>query len=247
MTTVTRENEDSAVPETPPGGGESLRFRHGIRICASFTAVVGFIALLGWITGKLEIASLGSGKIPVAPSTALMLVLYAAALFFRTYNNHRVANLAGLSINVAGALVSISLLLLASQGIRSNLEHLGFTIIDTTGKTPIGHMSPITAFCFLLASLSYLSMVPAPAIRPWRAVVAYLLAGILMTANFLFVLAYLYGTPLFYGGIFIPPAALTCMAFLALGIALATLAFLHGRRSFQSVEPFNRTSYYLLF
>ena len=40
-------------------------------------------------------------------------------------------------------------------------EHLGFNIVNKPGELPVGHMSPVTAFCFLLSSLSYLLSLPS--------------------------------------------------------------------------------------
>ncbi len=240
MTAGMHGKDETAIPSAP------LRFRPVILACAAFTAVVGGVALLGWITGRLEVASLGAGKIPMAPSTALLFVLYAAAIFFRSFTPRRVAALAGLSVNAAGALVALSLLILASRGVPTNLERLGLTIMTPVGKTAIGQMSPITAICFLLASLSYLTLLSAPTVRPRRAGAACFCAGILLAANLLFVLAYLYGKPLFYGGAFIPPAALTCIAFMTLGIALCCLSLPSVGGSLQWTEPFTRSSYYLV-
>lgn len=198
-----------------------IPFQLLIRICAVFVAVTGCIALLGWILGSPFLSSLGSGNIPVAPSTAVLFVLYAVALCLRSRPPHRGAYWAGLAITSAGAVAALLFFILSCQGVYLEAEHLGITIIHPAGETPIGHMSPATAFCFLLASLSFLA---SSANRPRLATVADLLAGLLAGNGFVFVLAYVYGAPLLYGSSYIPPAALTSMAFMFLGSGLLALA-----------------------
>ena len=55
------------------------------RICAAFVACIGLVALMGWILGLPFLASLGPGMIPVAPSTAVLFMLYATAIFLRAH------------------------------------------------------------------------------------------------------------------------------------------------------------------
>lgn len=190
-------------------------------LCALFLALTGGIALLGWLLGSPFLSSLGSGKIPVAPSTALLFVLYAAALTLRSRPPQCAAYWAGLAITSTGAVVALSLLILSLQGVYLEAEHPGLTIVHPAGEALIGHMSPATAFCFLLASLSFLASLSK---RPRLATVAGLLAALLAGSGFVFVLAYVYGAPLLYGSAYIPPAALTSMAFIFLGSGLLTLS-----------------------
>ncbi|MEK7667433.1 MAG: cache domain-containing protein, partial [Gemmatimonadota bacterium] len=166
----------------------------------------------------------------MAPDTAVLLVLYAVAVLLRAHlPSHRGAVRAGVSINAAGALVALALLILFFRGIRLDAEHLGIAIIDTSGAPPIGHMSPVTALCFLLASLSFLALPSSPPSRPGRVAVAAGLAGLVMAIGSLLALGYLYGTPFLYGGSFVPPASPTSVVFVSLGTALLGLAAPHSR------------------
>ncbi|MBI4515170.1 MAG: PAS domain S-box protein [Deltaproteobacteria bacterium] len=196
-----------------------------IRTCGAVAAAAGLIALLGWALGFLFLASLGPGKIPMAPSTAVLFVLYGVAAVLRA----RLPLCAGaywlgVVAHCAGAPVALLLFFLSYHGIYLDAEQLGFAAVGAVGGAPIGHMSPVTALGFLLASLSFLAALPSSSHRPWRAVAASILACLLLAACFVLLPAYLYGTPLLYGGSFIPPAATTSMAFAALGVALLALA-----------------------
>ncbi|MFA6282956.1 MAG: GAF domain-containing protein [Desulfurivibrionaceae bacterium] len=214
-------NKEKTGSPLLPVAREPLPFQLLVRICAGIVAATGGIALLGWMLGSPFLSSLGSGTIPVAPSTALLFVLYAVALFLRSRPPHRGAYWTGLTIVSAGAVAALTLFILSCQGIYLEAEHSGITIIHPGGETPIGHMSPATAFCFLLASLSFLA---SSANRPRLATVGGLFATLLAGSGFVFVLAYVYGAPLLYGSSYIPPAALTSMAFMFLGSSLLALA-----------------------
>ncbi|MCX5864303.1 MAG: GAF domain-containing protein [Deltaproteobacteria bacterium] len=200
---------------------EPVPFQLLVRVCAGFVALAGGIALLGWILGSPFLSSLGSGTIPVAPSTAALFVLYAVALSLRSFPPQRGAYWTGLAITSAGAMTVLLLLILSLKGIHWEAEHPGITIIHPAGETRIGHMSPVTAVCFLLASLSFLA---SSAKHRISALAAGLLAALLALSGFVFTLAYAYGAPLLYGSSYIPPAALTSMAFMLQGIALLALA-----------------------
>jgi len=200
---------------------DSPPFQILLRICAGFIALAGSGAILGWLLGSPFLLSLGSGNIPVAPSTAPLFVLYALALYLRSRPPHRKTYWAGLIITSAGATIALLLFTLSSQGIHLEAEHLGIAILHPAGKTPIGHMSPATALGFLLASLSFLC---SSTKYPWSAKIAGLLAVILAGGGFVFTIAYAYGAPLLYGSDYIPPAALTSLAFFFLGSALFVLA-----------------------
>ncbi|MBI5394019.1 MAG: PAS domain-containing protein, partial [Verrucomicrobia bacterium] len=124
-----------------------------------------------------------------------------------------------------GAAVALLLFVLGCLGIHCAAEHPGMNVTGTVGGAPIGHMSPLTAVCFLLASLSFLASLSQSATRSWRAVLALGSAGLVLGTCFVFLLAYLYGTPLLYGGTFIPPALNTVLAFAMLSLALLISAW----------------------
>ena len=225
-------------------GPDLNRFRPLINICAIFVASVGVVALLGWAFELPFLASLGSGQIPVAPSTAVMFVMYAGAIFLRTLlQKSRLSYWAGVSINAAGALIAMVLLVLSLLGIRPEAEHFGFSVVDKPGELNTGHMSPVTAVCFLLASISYWLSLTSSRNRHWSSNIAWWLACCLIATGSILALAYLYGMPMLYGSVFIPPAALTSMAIIVLGTALIALAAPQAWPSRPDVGSATRASY----
>jgi PAS domain S-box-containing protein len=215
-----RKKDERSAPQGVDFPGRLL-----VRVCALFVAGIGLIAMGGWSLGQPVLASLGSGRIPVAPSTAALFILYAISLYLRSSPSiSRSAYRTGISINGAGALVALCLFVLSSRGIQSEVEHLGFAIVNRPGETPVGHMSPVTAICFLLSSWSYLLSLTSAPERRWAGTLAWWLAGCIILTGATLVLAYFYGEPVLYGTAFIPPAALTSLAFIVLGGALLALA-----------------------
>jgi PAS domain S-box-containing protein len=161
----------------------------------------------------------------MAPSTALLFMLFGTAVFFSAgMPPSHAARRAGTTIGAVGALIGLVLFLLTYLGIRPEIEHIGFTIAGTVADSPIGHMSPVTALCFMVGGLSLVAVLTSSADRHRQAMVAFWLAGLMVFASIVFLLAYLFGTPLLYGGQFIPPALPTSFALAALGAALLALA-----------------------
>jgi PAS domain S-box-containing protein len=231
----------------PPNGQEPLCSRPLIYSCAVLVAAVGLISLLGWALKLFFLASLGSGLIPVAPSTAVMFIAYAFTIFLCAHRPFRRWKYwTGISINAAGALIALLLAVLSYQGIRLKAEEMGFALPTGPAAAPVGHMSPVTAFCFLLSSLSYILALSSPDNR-WRlASIAWWLACCIVAAGATLVLAYLYGTPILYGSSFIPPAAPTSIAFVALAAALLALAAPNAWPPLPDAESATRTSYAFL-
>ena len=229
------------IPQKP------VSFQLPVRTCSLIAAGTGFVALLGWVLQLSFLTNFGSGKIPMPLSTALLFVLYGIAVFLCAHlPMHRGAYRVGLVLNIAGTLVVLPLFFLSILGIHPTLEHFGFPITGTVGGAQIGHMSPVTALCFLVASLSFFALPPSLKGWDWRAKASWWLASLLVATSFVLLLAYLFGTPLFYDGPFIPPAATTGIAFVTLGIAQLGLTLPHARFHRRQAKQVTRTEYGLL-
>jgi PAS domain S-box-containing protein len=161
----------------------------------------------------------------MAPSTALLFVLCATALLLRLFiHQSPVAQWSATLIFSACGATALILFALSSMGIHPAVEHLGLTITGSVGQVPMGHMSPVTALCFVITALSFLASASFHHASSKRQTVAWWLAALLLAVNSVFLLAYLYGSPLLYGGKVIPPALTTITAFLATGIALLNIS-----------------------
>jgi diguanylate cyclase (GGDEF)-like protein/PAS domain S-box-containing protein len=196
-----------------------------IRGCALFAATVAFAAWAGLALGTPWLASLGESLVPMAPSTALLFILCSGIILLaaRGAPGRRQGRIL-LGIILACGMIAATLLVLSLNGIHPTIEHLGVTMLDTLGDTPLGHMSPVTAFSFIAVAFSLHGKLTASPDRRLRAKISFWLALLLVAGYAMLSLAYLLGTPMLYGGGMIPPAAPTSLAFMALGLALAFLS-----------------------
>lgn len=176
---------------------------------ASFLLVIAiaFIALIGWIFKKLNLAGMSADFIPMAPATILCFVLLASSALNM--------KLKKVSVTFERILISISTVIILAiaydyfSGYSLNIEH---SLIKTTIKSqsvPVGLMSPATATLFLLciASLHMISYGK----KLLRMAIVVSLIG--LYSSFVFDLGYLYQTPLLYERNIIPPAWNTSLAF----------------------------------
>jgi len=198
------------------------RLANGIaRACGLLTACFAIAALLGWAADIPLLTTFGSGIIPMAPSTALLFVLYGIAVFLHPLSpNNRTMQRIVISIISISLLAGLLLLLLSSFNITLEAEHLGFGISGELNGAPIGHMSPLTAACFVLAGISFLLLCSSIKDRSWDTTTALLSAYIILLIAMILTMAYLLGGRLLYNTGVIPPALTTSLAFLALGAGL---------------------------
>jgi PAS domain S-box-containing protein len=148
------------------------------------TASFGLLTLSAWLFDWPLLASFGAGPIPMAPSTALLFLLYGAAVCLRARGwSSRPARWLGVSMVGSGIVVAFTLLVLSWLGIQWPGELPGMPITgELAGGSPIGHMSRVTAFCFLLAGGSFLASL-SPAITRWRSALALLAAVLILCGN----------------------------------------------------------------
>jgi len=196
-------------------------FCHAAEWCPAGVGILAVLVLASWVLGVWKIVALGQDYIPMAPSTAsLLLVLSGSLLLYRRRPSSPAV--VRLVQGASSGAILVSLVVLA----RSLFD---FAVpVDTwvspspqfLGNIPVGRMSPLTASTFLATSLSLLLRTPPfPRRRLWRQF-ASILAFASMVAGLIVLLSYAANAPLLYGGQTIPMAILTAAAFVALGVTL---------------------------
>ena len=208
-------------------------FKRLIRTGGAITAAFAFAALLGWIAGFPFLSTLESGRVPMAPSTALLFLIFGGLLFFHeSALQSRGKRWIAIAFGSSAVFASLILFILSSMGIQPKLEHLGLDIEGMVNGVPIGHISPLTAFCFILAGISFLLPFSSSP-RQWRIKTSFWLSAVISIISIILVLAYFFRGPLLYSSNIIPPALTTSCAFLALGISL----ILYSGVRIRSVTP----------
>jgi hypothetical protein len=188
-------------------------------VCSILTAGLGMIAMVGWVLNWRILSSIRLQYIPMAPNTALLFILTGGVLFIRPVwsMNKFIYKSALLFVLLSIVIASISLFEFLT-GIDFGINNLLFHTTETLGAVPIGHMSPITAFNFILVSVALLLLM-----RQVKKIAA-ILGSVVVVIGGIVLIGYWYGAPLLYGGHIIPIALPTALAFVVLGIGLVTAA-----------------------
>lgn len=202
---------------------ENKRADNFIKGFAAVTIALALLAIMGWVTNKLILASFNSAYIPMALSTASLFLLFGIELLI--YNNEssstNILTVARI-VNIAGIVLSALLLFLSLNNIRLDVEHLWLATSLDENRFVLGHMSPVTAFCLILIGTSVLLAHPSSIQKNVR-IYGYILSALTAIIAFILILLYIFGVPLFYGGAFIPPALTTSLSILFLGLANSTV------------------------
>lgn len=227
--------------------------RQVAQVGACFTALLALLALVGWVSGRMLLAQWHRAYIPMAPTTALALVLLAAGvlacvrrpgsmLVRASHAPRRRCRMAGIAGLMAAGLAGLLLAGMA-WGFNEAVEHLLVNSPLRVGEIEAGHMSPLMAVMLLLAGVSL--ALPAFSSRASRAsrassapdaagapgatgalltTVSAMLAIAVLAIAGVVLLGYLYGTPLLYYGTIVPPALPGAVAALLVGMALLAAA-----------------------
>ncbi len=224
-------------------------FRRLIEVCVAGPGLLAILVLLSWIFDAWRIGALGREYIPMAPSTAwLMLLLSFGLLLHRLCPPQPVTRgFALLAVIIAGAM---GLLVLAQffLGFELPVEQWLAPTTIRVGDISIGRMSPLTASAFLFTALAFWFVQPPLAGRRFFQQTAPFLALSVLLFSLFVILSYGAGAPLLYGGQTIPMALITAVSFALLSFGLlitagpetSFLALLGGRSIGSAPEPASR-------
>ncbi len=196
--------------------------------CAGVTIAIALLALTGWATGRLILASFHADFIPLSPTSALAFLLLGGALLVG--DRQRAHPCSRWLAGAAATLVLLIGLLILGQHLTGT--DLGFErwlsrSSATFGQLPIGRMSPLTAGTFVVASLAMLTLSASPV--GWRLAreAATSAAGGVAVVGILVTLGYWRGIAFLAGGNLIPMALPGALAFVLLGAGILAAGGLH--------------------
>ena len=198
------------------------------RFCWGFFALaigVALLVLFLWLSGQWRLGTLGSNWIPMAPSTALLLLALASAAWLGQRRpdsapEYRFGLAVGLSVLAMSLLIGIQILF----DVHLPVERWLTNTSETVGQIPVGRMSPLTAVVFLLTSLAFLLELPRGSRCRAARQMAAVLALIALLIGCGIGLSYILHGPLLYGGTVVPMAALTATAFILISLGLLLAA-----------------------
>ncbi len=202
------------------------------------TIAVSALSLIGWVFEATILTSVKQYYIPIAPSTALCLLILSVS--FLVYNFIPNVILRSITAFSASFTILIALIVLISffMGIIIEAEHLGFAAGHFQTPYRTGHMSPFSAMLFIVVSSGVLLFcLPTREKQQYNNAASFMALSV-SGAGFIMVLGYLYGTPLLYGGTLIPVAFQTALSFLFLGLGI----MLASGSSFPPIRLFTGSS-----
>lgn len=197
---------------------------HSKYALASCLIILGIVAVvsISWVIGEPEIAGFGSGYIPMAPLTAILFCFLSLATITQIIGPRGAVNrvLCYVFLVVVGTLGILDLINFC-LGDPFDFEAPLLPNPEPFGKVMVGRISPIASVCFLLATTAsgLLTYFRGNRKSVFNDVISTL-ASILIFANLVFILGYIYGAPLLYGGTVIPVSLSTAIAFIFLGGAI---------------------------
>ena len=194
------------------------------QVCAAAAFGIALLTAAGWLVDAPFLAGQWGKAIPMAPSSALALLFLSGGVFSNAcWPAHRLTRPIGLA--AAGLPTLMGLLVLAQffTGFDSGVERALSRTNEVLGQIPLGRMSPLTAGSLFLEGGALVLLFRA---TRWRfaAAGATLLALAPTAMNTVFIVGYLYGVPLLYGGPIIPVSLPTALAFVLIGTGQIRLA-----------------------
>ncbi|HEY5528450.1 MAG TPA: PAS domain S-box protein, partial [Thermoleophilia bacterium] len=217
---------------------------HGARVRvvlagAGVVLVIALVGALGWLLGALNLASFRAAYIPMAPATALVLVLLGVGLVVhglgfggmrRAQNSTSAGD--GLLTRRSSALravvgamalmaviIGTGVLLRAAGVFHYDFEQVLAGHAGALGGTATGRMSSLTAVLVECAGVALLCLQWPRRPRAVPELTSALTAAV-AAISLVVLMGYAYGTPLLYGGTTIPVALPTAAAFLAFSVGL---------------------------
>ena len=192
-----------------------------VAICGLCAGAIALLALLSWVSGNWKIGALGDDYVPMAPVTALMLMLLGGGLvvYSRWPAGRAARQLAFFAVASVGG---VGLLVWAQRviGLRTSIERWLTPATYTAEGVPVGLMSPLTALTILLAALAFLvELPPFSRHRLSRRMAATLALGALLV-SLAVLLSYFAGMPILYGSRSIPLALLTAASLFLLSCGI---------------------------
>ncbi len=189
--------------------------------CALATAVLSVTALMGWLTNNLALAAVDLRYVPMAPSTAIVFLLFSGGLWSAVgWGRARWRRTIALIAIMLGMTISILIFFRFFNNASPDIERLLIASPPQLGLFPTGRMSPMTAVLFILSGTSFLALLKK---EPAKSLVG--VGGVAVALGALIVVfGYAYGAPILYGGRVVPVALTTGLGFIIMGIGIASAA-----------------------
>ena len=198
------------------------RWTHKIPVlCSSASAGIAVFALIVWIFGSWKFLTFGFNHVPMAPSTAILLIVINSIFVVEIYKvPFRARRMVTLSALLFVAIVSVLVLMESRFGFIFHIEGFLSGGGETLQGIPVGRMAPITAITFILIAGSLFWRFNSTSGKRVFQGTALLSVLIVLVIASIILCGYMLGAPFLYGGLTIPMSFLAAISFLLLGLGL---------------------------
>lgn len=201
----------------------------------SFISVllIASMGLIGYVPGLRLLGSVRADYIPMAPSTAISFILLSIVVL--AVNSKPPLKYRYVYIIISSIVAIFGFFKFAEYCAGIDVSFEEFIIGETAklGDIPIGIMSPSTGALFCIAGIAVLMFLIKHLTRKHVNLfgkIFGIIGSIVIVGAFIYILGYLYGTPMLYArGRIVPMAITTAVAFFMLGIGLINI---NGREHF---------------
>src|ERR1039457_65927 len=200
-------------------------FKNAIDLSLLGVSIIAIGGLLGYFTGLRVLGgSFSSSYVPIAPSTSACFLIFCIALFYHKRKSFHGSTLWAFSTTIL-VLIVFGLLSFVRVifGKPINLEDKLFPTAESIGKIPVWQMSPVAGVTIALFGLGVLLLLNrGKSLRNIRCLGHCASFSGVLTAliGITVLLAYMFGSPLMYGGSEVPMAVMAAFGFILLGSAL---------------------------
>src|SRR5271169_2693042 len=122
--------------------------------CCGLTIILASIAIAGWFSGKLFLAALGNELIPMAPATAVCLLLLALLIALEISRSSKKSRYLIAALSLITALFCIMVFWQSAANFPLDVESLISAKITLKGGITAGRMSHITSALLFAAALA---------------------------------------------------------------------------------------------
>ena len=200
--------------------GRLRRAGVAMAVAAALSAALG---LWMWFSSPGRPADIGSGHVPMAPTTGVLLLALSVAAIARlgAPGRRREQSMADVACVL---IVVVAAAMLAARLVDTLLpfEHAMAPAADEAAL-PQGITSPVTACLFIISGVFLLLVRPGAPVPRWRHATAVALSSAVFVAALVIVTGYAYASPFLYGLGLIPVAFISGVAFLFMGVCCWTL------------------------
>jgi PAS domain S-box-containing protein len=177
------------------------------------------LSLVGWLIGKIIIASVFINYIPIAPSSALIFIILSILFLLNNkFEKSRLTQPVEIIVIAVVILFCLNVLLSHLLNLTWDFENIFVKNPANLESVPIGRMSPITSLLFIFISISICGTGKNRS-NKFR----YIGGSLSLLACFVssvLLIGYLYKAPLLYGSQIIPVSLLSAICFLLFSITL---------------------------